>query len=181
MSTFAHGRSAQSRPVAVPPPPSRRRGPRLRRLAGLIRKESLQMLRDPSSFMIAGVLPLLLLFIFGFGVTLDLRRVPIAVVVEWPSPEADSFSGLVPQLALFRRAIRAAPQGRRARPGLRKAQRDRRRWRPTSATGSAAARQPRSRCSWTAATPTPPAWSRITSRACGRTGSSRKRPPETRW
>ena len=49
------------------------------------------MVRDPSSFMIAGVLPLLLLFIFGFGVTLDLRRVPIAVVVEWPSPEADSF------------------------------------------------------------------------------------------
>ncbi len=49
------------------------------------------MVRDPSSFMIAGFLPLLLLFIFGFGVTLDLRRVPIAVVVEWPSPEADSF------------------------------------------------------------------------------------------
>jgi len=57
----------------------------------LIRKESLQTVRDPSSFMIAGVLPLLLLFIFGFGVTLDLRRVQIAVVVEWPSPEADSF------------------------------------------------------------------------------------------
>jgi ABC-2 type transport system permease protein len=49
------------------------------------------MLRDPSSFMIAGVLPVLLLFIFGFGVTLDLRRIAIAVVVEWPSPEADSF------------------------------------------------------------------------------------------
>jgi ABC-2 type transport system permease protein len=68
-----------------------RRGSRLRRLAGLIRKESLQMVRDPSSFVIAGVLPVLLLFIFGFGVTLDLRRVPIAVVIEWPSPEADSF------------------------------------------------------------------------------------------
>ena len=47
-------------------------------------------MRDPSSFVIAGVLPLLLLFIFGFGVTLDLRRVPVAVVIEWPSPEADS-------------------------------------------------------------------------------------------
>jgi ABC-2 type transport system permease protein len=67
------------------------RAARLRRLAGLIRKESLQILRDPSSFLIAGVLPLLLLFIFVFGVTLDLRRVPIAVVIEWPSPEADSF------------------------------------------------------------------------------------------
>jgi ABC-2 type transport system permease protein len=63
---------------------------RLRRIAGLIRKESLQILRDPSSFLIAGVLPLLLLFIFGFGVTLDLKRVPIGVVIEQPTPEADS-------------------------------------------------------------------------------------------
>ncbi len=64
---------------------------RLRRLAGLVRKESFQILRDPSSFLIAGVLPLLLLFIFGFGVSLDLKRVPIGVVVEWLSPESDSF------------------------------------------------------------------------------------------
>jgi ABC-2 type transport system permease protein len=62
-----------------------------RRIVGLIRKESLQILRDPSSFLIAGVLPLLLLFIFGFGVTLDLKRVPVGVVVEQPTPEADSF------------------------------------------------------------------------------------------
>jgi ABC-2 type transport system permease protein len=61
-----------------------------RRLVGLVRKESLQILRDPSSYLIAGVLPLLLLVIFGFGVTLDLRRVPIGVVIEQPTPEADS-------------------------------------------------------------------------------------------
>jgi ABC-2 type transport system permease protein len=72
------------------PSPGSSRG-RLRRVAGLVRKESLQILRDPSSFLIAGVLPLLLLFIFGFGVTLDLRRVPVGVVVEQPTPEADSF------------------------------------------------------------------------------------------
>jgi ABC-2 type transport system permease protein len=48
-------------------------------------------LRDPSSFLIAGVLPLLLLFIFAFGVSLDLRRVPVGVVVERPTPETDSF------------------------------------------------------------------------------------------
>lgn len=63
---------------------------RFRRVAGLIRKEGLQILRDPSSFLIAGVMPLLLLFIFGFGVSLDLRRVPVAVVVESPTPEANS-------------------------------------------------------------------------------------------
>jgi ABC-2 type transport system permease protein len=63
---------------------------RLRRVAGLIRKESLQIVRDPSSLIIAGVLPLLLLFIFAFGVSLDLRRVPVGVVIERPTPEADS-------------------------------------------------------------------------------------------
>ncbi len=63
---------------------------RARRVLGLIRKESLQIVRDPSSYLIAGVLPLLLLFIFGFGVSLDLRRVPLGVVVEQATPEADS-------------------------------------------------------------------------------------------
>jgi ABC-2 type transport system permease protein len=68
------------------PEPARR----LRRIVGLIRKETFQIVRDPSSFLIAGVLPLLLLFIFGYGVSLDLRRVPLGLVVEQRSPEADS-------------------------------------------------------------------------------------------
>jgi ABC-2 type transport system permease protein len=62
----------------------------LRRVVGLVRKEFLQVQRDPSSYLIAGVLPLLLLLIFGFGVTLDLRRVPVAIVVEQSTPEASS-------------------------------------------------------------------------------------------
>jgi ABC-2 type transport system permease protein len=93
MSSFTHGSPAPYQPVPVPVPSAaepKGKG-QLRRLSGLIRKESVQMLRDPSSFLIAGILPLLLLFIFGVGVTLDLRRIPIAVVVEWPSPEAYSF------------------------------------------------------------------------------------------
>jgi ABC-2 type transport system permease protein len=64
---------------------------KLRRIAALVRKEGFQILRDPSSFLIAGVLPLLLLFIFTFGVSLDLRRVPVGVVVEQATPESDSF------------------------------------------------------------------------------------------
>ncbi|HTU26335.1 MAG TPA: ABC transporter permease [Pirellulales bacterium] len=50
----------------------------------------IQIVRDPSSYLIAGLMPLLLLFIFGYGVTLDLRQVPVAVVVENPTPEATS-------------------------------------------------------------------------------------------
>jgi ABC-2 type transport system permease protein len=62
----------------------------LRRIAALVRKESLQILRDPSSYLIAGVLPLLLLVIFGYGISLDLRNIPIGLVIEQASPEADS-------------------------------------------------------------------------------------------
>ncbi len=68
----------------------RESGGRLRRIAGLVRKETLQIVRDPSSYLIAGVLPLLLLFLFGYGVSLDLRNIPIGLVVEQPSPEAES-------------------------------------------------------------------------------------------
>ena len=70
-----------------------RRGGRARRLAGLMRKEALQVLRDPSSIGIAFLLPLLLLFLFGYGVSLDARGVPIALVVEQPGPAAASFTG----------------------------------------------------------------------------------------
>lgn len=65
---------------------------RWRRTLALIRKESLQILRDPSSYLIAGLLPLLLLMIFGYGVSLDLRRIAVGVVVEQSSPEADSLA-----------------------------------------------------------------------------------------
>ncbi len=62
------------------------------RVAGLVRKEALQIVRDPSSYVIAGFLPLLLLFLFGYGVSLDLRRIPVAVVIEQATPEADSLT-----------------------------------------------------------------------------------------
>jgi ABC-2 type transport system permease protein len=63
----------------------------VRRTLALIRKETQQILRDPSSFLIAGVLPIVLLFVYGFGVSLDLKRVPIGLVIEQPSPETESF------------------------------------------------------------------------------------------
>jgi ABC-2 type transport system permease protein len=62
------------------------------RLRGLLRKEVIQILRDPSSIAIAFVLPLVLLLIFGYGVSLDARAVPVALVVENPSAETASFA-----------------------------------------------------------------------------------------
>jgi ABC-2 type transport system permease protein len=64
-----------------------------RRLMALMRKEVLQILRDPSSIGIAFVMPLVLLLIFGFGVSLDARYIPLAVVVEQPTAQTASFAG----------------------------------------------------------------------------------------
>lgn len=50
------------------------------RMRGILRKETLQILRDPSSIALAIVLPIALLFIFAYGVTLDAENVPIAIV-----------------------------------------------------------------------------------------------------
>lgn len=51
-----------------------------RRLTALLRKEFAQIARDPSTFLIAFVFPLVLLFLFGYAVSLDTSRTRIAVV-----------------------------------------------------------------------------------------------------
>jgi ABC-2 type transport system permease protein len=63
------------------------------RLRGMIRKESLQVLRDPSSIAIAFVMPVILLLLFGFGVSLDARHVRLALVVEQPDTNTASLTG----------------------------------------------------------------------------------------
>lgn len=60
----------------------------LSRLSAFVRKETLQVLRDPSSILIAFVLPLILLFLFGYGVSLDANTIRIGVVLEDTSGEA---------------------------------------------------------------------------------------------
>ncbi len=67
----------------------------VRRLRALIRKEFYQISRDPSSILIAFLLPGLLLLIFGYGISLDTKKLPIGVVVEAPGLEMREFiSGL---------------------------------------------------------------------------------------
>jgi len=71
------------------------------RLRGLIRKEFLQILRDPSSIAIAFLLPMLLLLILGYGVSLDAEHVPIALVVEQPDADTASFTSGFQQSRYF--------------------------------------------------------------------------------
>ena len=47
------------------------RSPFLRRWLALCRKETFQIFRDPSSNLIAFVLPVVMLLIFGYGINLD--------------------------------------------------------------------------------------------------------------
>jgi len=62
------------------------------RLLALVRKETLQIARDPSAILIAFVLPVVLLFLFAFAVSLDVRDVKIGVVLESDTPEAQSLA-----------------------------------------------------------------------------------------
>ena len=62
------------------------------RLRGMIRKEFFQILRDPSSIAIAFLLPVVLLLVFGYGVSLDAEHVPVAIVVEQPGADTTAFT-----------------------------------------------------------------------------------------
>jgi ABC-2 type transport system permease protein len=65
---------------------------RARRVGALIRKEGRQVVRDPSSFAIGVVLPLMLILLFGYAMSLDVKNVPIAVVLEDPSAQASEIA-----------------------------------------------------------------------------------------
>lgn len=74
----------------------------IRRVAALIRKEVLQIVRDPSSVFIALVLPVVLLLLFGYGVSLDARHVRLAVVVAEPTPRTASLVAAFSNSTFFR-------------------------------------------------------------------------------
>ena len=61
---------------------------RLEQIVTLIWKEFLQVVRDPSCLLVAFVLPLILLLIFGYGISLDMKNIKTAVVLEDRGPLA---------------------------------------------------------------------------------------------
>lgn len=63
-----------------------------RRFRAMLRKETLQAIRDPSTLLIAFVLPLILLFLFGFGVSLDTTRARVGVALQDQSAAAVSLA-----------------------------------------------------------------------------------------
>lgn len=74
--------------MTLPEPRNNRFSKSLRRVWTLVRKEARQVVRDPSSIAIGIVLPVLLILLFGYGLSLDVKNVPVAIVLEDPSPDA---------------------------------------------------------------------------------------------
>ena len=58
------------------------------RLRSLIRKEFIQILRDPRTLILVLVIPIMQLFLLGYSTTNDVRNVPLAVYDQDRGPEA---------------------------------------------------------------------------------------------
>jgi ABC-2 type transport system permease protein len=61
---------------------------KLRRTRALTVKETRQILRDPSSIAIGIVFPMMMILLFGYGLSLDINRVALAVVDEDASAQS---------------------------------------------------------------------------------------------
>jgi len=62
--------------------------PAIRRLRAMARKEAIQLRRDPRSLALAFLLPILMLILFGYAITMDVRNIRLGVVDR--SQSADS-------------------------------------------------------------------------------------------
>ncbi|MDN0087936.1 ABC transporter permease [Yersinia nurmii] len=93
-----------------------------RRLRALCRKETRQILRDPSSGLIAFVIPIMLLFIFGYGINLDSSKLHVGILMEQQSKPAqdlaNAFTGspyIAAQISDNRQALIQAMQAGKIR------------------------------------------------------------------
>ncbi len=60
----------------------------LRRTRAIARKELIHILRDPRSLIMALVLPLMMILLFGYALTLDIDRIPVSILDQDHSPQS---------------------------------------------------------------------------------------------
>lgn len=77
------------------------RGVSSRRFLAMLTKEIRQIVRDPSTLLIAFVLPVVLIFLFGYGVSLDTARTRIGIAVEDRSEAASSLAAAFQRSPFF--------------------------------------------------------------------------------
>ena len=75
---------------------------KLRRVAALVRKETYQLFRDPSSIAIGVFMPAMLILLFGYALSLDVKNVPVAVVLEAAIADRNRACRAFSTVALFR-------------------------------------------------------------------------------
>ena len=81
------------------------------RLRALLRKEFRQLLRDNSNLAIGVLLPIVLILLFGYGLSLDVKHAPVAVVLEDAAPQArEAVSGLLLSPYLSVTEVRSMPE-----------------------------------------------------------------------
>ena len=96
------------------------------RLVSLIRKEFIQILRDPRTLALVLVMPVMQLFLLGYAATNDVRNVPLAVYNQDPGPEARALLDAYRSADYFKLAYTASSEqelrdlidGGKARAGL---------------------------------------------------------------
>lgn len=62
----------------------------MRNIRALVKKEFFQIIRDPSSILIAFILPLILLLIFAFAINLDNNKIRVGLLIEGYRQEMNS-------------------------------------------------------------------------------------------
>jgi ABC-2 type transport system permease protein len=88
----------------------------LTRLVAVARKEVLQLRRDARSLGLAFVLPLLLLLLFGYGITTDVEHIRTAIVDRDHTPESRALADAFALSGYF--TVVHAPAGERALEAL---------------------------------------------------------------
>jgi ABC-2 type transport system permease protein len=94
---------------------------RWNRIVAMMRKEAIQIRRDPRSLSIVIVMPVLLMLLFGYGVSLDTKRIPTCIFDRDSSPQsraliarfrASEYFNVVEQVDNYRALTRAIDVGR---------------------------------------------------------------------
>lgn len=82
----------------------------LRSLAAVTRKEFIHILRDPGTLAIALVVPVAMLLLFGYALSLDVRDIPTGVVDLDRTPAARAFAERMTASSWFRAVARPASE-----------------------------------------------------------------------
>jgi ABC-2 type transport system permease protein len=74
----------------------------IRRIAAIMTKEFRHITRDWQTLMIVLLLPVIMMFMFGYALTMDLREVPVLIEAPLPGKEIDHIAASIDATVLFR-------------------------------------------------------------------------------